>query len=228
MLSHDSEGAKMKHSESIIKISKALVQAQAEMPPAKIDQTNSFLGNRYATLGSVIDTAKPVLEKYGLAVTQFPLSIEGSIGVETILIHESGEWMAETIFIQALPEKGKSAAQVAGSIVSYLRRYAFAAVLGMYADEDNDGNDPNQKKKVAMKQAEDPRKKAVAAIKRSWTAHAKKVGLMENVKDAKEMAEFQKVMSVHIENLSDTKVKLEDTKVAGIAAMDKWAEEVAG
>ena len=36
-------------------------------------------------------------------------------------------------------EKVQSQAQVAGSIITYLRRYAYASVLGMYADEDTDG-----------------------------------------------------------------------------------------
>jgi len=64
------------------------------------------------------------------------------VGVETILAHESGEWIGSTIFLPLGEEKGKSQAQLAGSVITYLRRYSLAGILGMYADEDGDGNTP--------------------------------------------------------------------------------------
>jgi len=61
------------------------------------------------------------------------------IGVESILTHESGEFIADRILISLTEEKGKSRVQAAGSVLTYLRRYSWAAILGMYADEDADG-----------------------------------------------------------------------------------------
>jgi len=49
-----------------------------------------------------------------------------------------------TASLQLGEERGKSLAQVAGSIVTYLRRYPLASILGMYADEDGDGNEPKK------------------------------------------------------------------------------------
>jgi hypothetical protein len=66
------------------------------------------------------------------------------IGVESILTHESGEFIAERILIALTDEKGKSRVQAAGSVLTYLRRYSWAAILGMYADEDADGSSPAQ------------------------------------------------------------------------------------
>jgi len=61
------------------------------------------------------------------------------IGVESILTHESGEFVAERILIPLIEEKGKSKVQSAGSTLTYLRRYSWASILGMYSDEDSDG-----------------------------------------------------------------------------------------
>ena len=61
------------------------------------------------------------------------------IGVESILTHESGEFVAERILIPLTEEKGKSKVQSAGSTLTYLRRYSWASILGMYSDEDSDG-----------------------------------------------------------------------------------------
>lgn len=153
----------MQRSESIVKLANALALAQGEMPGVKFNSTNAFIGNRYADLGAVISTARPVMEKYGLSIAQLPVSREsGTVGVETVLMHTSGEWISETITIPMFDEKGKSFAQVAGSVISYLRRYSYAAVLGMYADEDTDGSGSRPEQGKADKAGE---KKPVAAAR---------------------------------------------------------------
>ena len=124
----------------------ALAKAQGEMPAVKFDSTNPFLRNKYASLGAIIATSKPVLAKYGLAVTQLVYNEGDQVGVETILMHSSGDRITTKISMGTEAEKGKSAAQVAGSIITYLRRYSLAAILGMYADEDGDGNKPVEAK----------------------------------------------------------------------------------
>jgi hypothetical protein len=148
----------MNKSETIAKLAEALSRAQAEMPAAKFNSVNPFLKNKYADLGSIIDTAKPVLGKFGLAVTQLPINDgEGRVGVETVLTHASGEWLSTQFSLPLADEKGKSNAQVAGSIITYLRRYSLAAILGMYSDEDTDGNEVKQELKPReAKPAEKP------------------------------------------------------------------------
>jgi hypothetical protein len=145
---------KMKHSESITKLAAALSKAQAEMPPAPMNSVNPFLKNRFADLGAVITTSRPVLAKHGLSIAQFPVSENGSVGVTSILTHESGEWLEETVVLPLNEERGKSAAQVAGSVVTYLRRYSWSSIIGMYADEDTDGNQPHSDMKSESIQRE--------------------------------------------------------------------------
>ena len=157
----------MTKSESIIAVCGALSKAQAEMPVVAFDAQNKFLNNKYASLGAVIQASRPILAKYKLSLVQFPISgacdrtngTDGTdangahgvtrptvdyIGVESVLTHESGEFIAERILVPITEEKGKSRVQVAGSILTYLRRYSWASILGMYADQDTDGASPIQ------------------------------------------------------------------------------------
>ena len=134
----------MTKSESITHLAAAMAKAQAEMPVAVFDATNPFLKSKYASLGSVIQASRPILAKHKLSLVQFPISDAASIGVESILTHESGEFVAERILIPLTEEKGKTKVQCAGSTLTYLRRYSWAAILGMYSDEDGDGGSPVQ------------------------------------------------------------------------------------
>jgi len=130
----------MNKSESLAKLGDALSKAQGEFRAVKFDSTNPFLKNHFASLGALIDHTRPILAKYGLSVSQLTFGEGGVAGVETILLHASGEYLANSMSMQVGEEKGKSTAQVAGSIITYLRRYSYASLLGLYADEDGDGN----------------------------------------------------------------------------------------
>lgn len=129
----------MNKSDSISNLAVALVRAQAEMPVTLFDAKNPFLKYKYATLGAVVGSSKPILAKHGLAITQFPVSQEGRVGVTSLLIHESGEYIEHTISLVPETQKGLTLAQATGVVITYLRRYSWAAILGMYADEDGDG-----------------------------------------------------------------------------------------
>jgi len=137
----------MNKSESIQNLSAALSKAQAEYPAIKFDSVNPFLKNGYASLGAIIAGARPVNAKHGLSVSQLTFGEDGVAGVETVLMHTSGEWISQSISMPIGDEKGKSNAQVAGSIVTYLRRYSLASILGIYSDEDGDGNKPEPERK---------------------------------------------------------------------------------
>ena len=132
----------MNKTDTIQKLSEALSKSQAEFPPVPFNAVNPFLKNRYADLGGIIQTAKPILAKHGLAVSQLAEGEGNTTSVTTILMHSSGEWISSTISMDMEAEKGKSQAQAVGSVITYLRRYSLASILGLYADEDNDGNKP--------------------------------------------------------------------------------------
>lgn len=158
----------MNKSASITKLAEALAKAQAEMPVVRMNAANPFLNSKYADLGAVIETSRPVLAGHGLSISQFPTSEGDNIGVTSILMHISGEWLEDTIFISAAEKKGLSVAQSAGVVISYLRRYSWAAMLGMYADEDTDGHAPTA-----------TGKKTESAAKTEMTEQQKKQTVME-------------------------------------------------
>src|SRR5690348_746087 len=86
----------IRQSESIAKLAAALVKAQAEVQNATKDSKNPHFKSGYASLAAVLDTTKPILEKYGLAVVQMPGFADGCATLDCVLVHESGEWMAGT------------------------------------------------------------------------------------------------------------------------------------
>jgi len=91
-----------------------------------------------------MELARPVLAENDLAICQMPINGEATIGLETMLMHKSGEFVSRRIVLPLGEEKGKSSAQVAGSIITYLRRYSLASFLGIYAEEDTDGQRPTK------------------------------------------------------------------------------------
>jgi hypothetical protein len=150
-------------SEQINELAAALSIAQSKMPAAKMNSTNPFLHNKYADLGAVIEAAKDQMAVNGLCVSQLVGGDASSISVTTILMHKSGQWIESTVGMAVGDEKGKSAAQVAGSIVTYLRRYSLASILGVYADEDTDGgkgDSKSEQKPTNQQQSGKPAQKA--------------------------------------------------------------------
>lgn len=126
----------MQTSESISVISAALVKAQRGITFAVKDSINPHLKNKYADLGSVIEAVKGPLNENGIAVIQLPTeSSAGYVALVTRLQHESGEWIQST----ALVPMAKQDAQAYGSAMTYARRYALAAAVCLYQDDD-DGN----------------------------------------------------------------------------------------
>ena len=141
-------GRSMEMSESIKHIAEALNKAQAEMSGAKKGAKNPFFKSNYADLNSVVDAVRIPFCDNGLSYSQFPIMHENRVGVETILMHSSGEWMKSVLMLPMV----KQDPQAAGSAITYARRYALQAIAGIPA-EDDDGNSASQKAPAKQKQA---------------------------------------------------------------------------
>ena len=140
----------MNKSETISELSKALVLFQGKLIKVKKDSTNPFFKNKYASLSNIIEGTQEELAKCGLAVIQLPAGVNQ---LETILIHESGEFISETYEMRPT----KNDPQGLGSAITYQRRYALGAILCLNIDEDDDGNEaskPETKKKEVKKEPE--------------------------------------------------------------------------
>lgn len=125
----------MNKSDSIKELACALNKAQSEMTGAAKSKTNPFFKAKYADLKAVIEAIKTPFADNGLSYAQFPIEEGGRIGIETILMHSSGEWLSNSFTVQLT----KQDAQGAGSAITYCRRYGLQAVAGI-PSEDDDGN----------------------------------------------------------------------------------------
>lgn len=145
----------MQHSESIAQVATALAAAQGEFPLIPRDRTVTVRPRArkgqdgqqyqppayqfsYAPLPTVLEKVRPALAKHGLALTQSVVTIndKGHEAVRTMLIHSSGEWLAnETPLFTAA---GDNASQAYSSGMTYARRYGVTALLCIAADDDDD------------------------------------------------------------------------------------------
>ena len=130
----------MEMSENIKELATAFSKAQAAVEGAAKDSANPHFKNKYADLSSVWAACREALTANGLSVVQFPGElIENRMTMTTMLMHQSGQWMRETLSIPL----SKVDAQGYGSATTYARRYALAAVVGV-CPEDDDGNAASQ------------------------------------------------------------------------------------
>ena len=127
-------------SQSIGNLAAALAAAQAEMKPAKETANNPAFRSKYADLTSCFEACNAVLPKHKLSISQVMVAApEGYVSVQTLLLHESGEWLSSVCTLKADGNRGVNAAQAAGSAITYARRYGLTAIVGLATDDD-DGN----------------------------------------------------------------------------------------
>lgn len=125
------------------KLNAALAKARAEMPaipktktanvPTKSGGSYSF---DYADIADMMNIVAPILAKNGLALNHELKVINGNLFLVTNLLHESGEERSSIVPV----EKPGPRPQDFGSLLTYLRRYAGAAMIGVVTEADDDGN----------------------------------------------------------------------------------------
>lgn len=120
----------------------AFLTAQSKLPKIGKDTTVTVptkdggkFSYRYATLPDILEAVSPVLRKEGLVLNQSVESNGDHIGVETRIYHKAGH--VETFGPVLIKVAGD--AKAAGSAITYARRYALCAALGIAPDEDDDG-----------------------------------------------------------------------------------------
>ena len=127
-------------------LAKALLNVQRQLQPATKDSENPFTRSWYASLKSVMDTCRDALLNNGIWLCQYPVPVEtpNCLGLMTKLTHvESGQWQS-SLAVVPLP---KADPQGMGSAITYARRYALTAMLGMVT-EDDDGESAKSAQKT--------------------------------------------------------------------------------
>ena len=114
---------------------------------------------RYADLPQILGIARPILAKNGLSIIQSPgKAAPGRVCIETMLMHSSGEWISTEYEMDCITSEERlrstNAAQATGIIITYARRYALTALLGICAQEDTDSNATSSNSKLTGHEVE--------------------------------------------------------------------------
>ena len=133
-------------SEHIGKLADALAKAQGTMDEAKEDSKNPFFKSNYADLTSIWRAVKSSLTTNGLAISQVTGFMEGQLFLVTTLLHSSGEWMKGYYPLYL----AKQDPQAVGSAITYARRYALAAIVGVCKEGEDDDAEKAQDRKQTI------------------------------------------------------------------------------
>lgn len=141
----------MKTSPTVAAIGKALLLALDTIGPIAKESWNPDTKSKYVSLNVVMEVVRPALSAVGVLIIQ-GCSLDDAdpafIDVETTLLHAtSGEWMANLVRIPLTGRRSSKAdggsyppdPQSAGAALSYGKRYGLLSILGLVADEDDDG-----------------------------------------------------------------------------------------
>lgn len=142
------------------------MKAQGEIASIHKDGSNLWFKSKYASLDAIIEALRPILSKHKLSVLQ-PLSEEG---LQTVILHESGQWIASGLKVVTIPEEviaktGRPTANLCqreGTGVTYLKRYQLGAMFLISTDEDTDATMGQPTQAPAQMPAQKPRKKPVS------------------------------------------------------------------
>jgi hypothetical protein len=179
-------------SPEINSLAEALAKAQGVIQTAKFDGVNPFFSTKerqakYATLAQVWESCRKPLSDNGLCVVQ-PVDVcEAGVTIRTRLIHASGQWIESAL---TMPVEKKNA-QGVGSAITYGRRYGLSAMVGIVADEDDDGNaaavaapvEEVKPKSAARQVAKAHGMKTGDEIKPTWEAELKGAATFDTLAD---------------------------------------------
>jgi hypothetical protein len=122
-------------SETTDDLAAALAKAQGAMTNAPLNKTNPHFKSKYADLAAIRDATIPALSANGLALTQTTKITESGLILLTTLRHISGQFVeSEWPIVISKPQE-------MGSALTYGKRYSWAAMCGISAEDDDDGNE---------------------------------------------------------------------------------------
>ena len=130
----------MTHSDSLGNLAGALAKAQGAMSTA--DKANAGYGYKYADLADVLDSIRKPLSENGIAISQGISLQKGktpTVTVDTLLMHESGEWIKNRMSSPIHQMKGLVPVQIVGAVSQYLRRYSIQSIACVATKETSDG-----------------------------------------------------------------------------------------
>ena len=128
----------MNHSEEINELATALSKAQGAYKTVVKTGKNPLFKSAYSTFDDMMTAVRQALTDNGLAFSQMLDHINGTPALTSMLMHESGQWSKSTVSLPIIEgNRGTNAIQAFGSVVTYMKRYAGGAMLGVGGDIDS-------------------------------------------------------------------------------------------
>lgn len=189
-------------SEQINELATALAKAQAKIETIQKNQ-KADAGSyeyQYADLAAVLDGCRPHLAAEGIAVIQAPYTDDdGAIGIATRLVHSSGQWLQSNVGHNMTLKRW----QDLGGALTYLRRYAYSAMIGVASEEDSDGKDTGSlKAKPSRKRQPEPEPEPEP----TWTEKAERIAsAVKSAATSEAVTQCLKVFSGDLQWLHDHK-----------------------
>lgn len=128
-------------SDSLTSLIPALIKAQSKLEVAEKSKKagSGAAGSRsykYADWPAIVGASRKALQESDLCVAQRLITTEtGSLILSTLLLHKSGEFLDSRIALVLPPNANP---QAIGSCITYFKRYAYASLIGVVADDEDD------------------------------------------------------------------------------------------
>lgn len=180
----------------------ALAKAQSEMMGASKNGYNPHFKSTFSTLDDLIEASRKSLTKHGLAITQYPDSLQEDTYLVTKLKHESGEEEVSRVRIHL---KDPTDIQKLGSAISYLKRYVYASICGLAASEgEDDGNSivASHSSQSFTPTATPPRQSTIASDNKSDSISHKQLGLLKGKLNGNGSLEMAVISKYKLESLA--------------------------
>lgn len=201
----------MEHSASIVKLSEAICKAQKNFKTAIKRSKNPFFKTNYADYTEVLSCVKEALNNEGITILQ---PIHEDV-VETVLLHESGEYISSITRIYNVSNKP----QDYGSAITYARRYALSSLLAIDSDEDDDGNRANCNQAVPPKPIQQKTSNPITDKERMVRIQKYLTRLIETQK-FKDSIELEAYLGVSLSDIPNNLDKVEQ-KIKTILAAER-------
>ena len=129
----------MLQSDNLAELLAALAEVQSELPT--MPKSSQAYGYKYTDLDTITQTIKPILCKHGIGYMQSVGGLtENALTLTTRVFNKKGEYIEDTAALPTIASTKNNAAQTLGMSITYMRRYALCAMLGITSDEDVDAN----------------------------------------------------------------------------------------
>jgi len=201
-------------SESIKNLASAQVKVQQEIKD--IGKDSQGYGYNYTSYDALVKYLRPLLTKYGLSFVQMPVGNDGEIGVQTIYMHTSGEWITSVVKSPIENAKGMNTYQSVGAAITYFRRYSLSAFVGIASDEDNDATTVKVEETPVPKPKPTPAKESIKKVNTVPVSQTDSVilrGMLKELGDANVselVQEGLKTGSVNANNVEAYKKRIEE------------------